>query len=1006
VPHPPDRRFVLLLAATFALGCSGGTDLLLPGDGEPARIEIEHGDSLRGRVGERLSDSLVFAVTDSRNRPVEGARVVFDLTAAGPGADLAPDTARTDANGKAHTSMVLGTTVGPQSGEARVLMPEGVTQPTTTFTVIALSENANGMRAVLGEDQTGPAGSVLPQPLVVQVTDAFGNPISGVPISWTVEGGGSVSEELNHTDGEGRASVSRTLGPTAGPQSTIATSATELAGSPLTFLHTATAGNASGLTIVSGNNQTAIAGTELPGDLVVRLVDAAGNGVPGAAVTWVVGTGGGRVSHENTFTDEAGRTSTRWTLGRTPGPNRVDAVVSGLGFVNFTATGTAAAPPALAILVQPAGSARNGAPLARQPVIQLRNTAGDPAAVPGVQVTAQLSGGGGELLGTRVIGTDGAGRAAFTNLAIAGAEGARRLVFTAAGYAGATSSVINVGAIGTTTTITSDSPDPSLAGAAVLVGFRVTSEGPTPTGSVTVTVSDGGATCTGTLQNGAGSCQLVMNRAGQRTIRATYNGAPGFNRSAGTEGHLVNAPAPQNRAPDADYNWHCEGLTCQFTDASEDEDGSVVAWHWNFGDGSTTTVREPRHTFPGPAEYEVTLTVRDNDGASDASVAHVRVSAPPQNQPPTAAFSFRCEDLRCDFISEASNDPDGRIESRDWSFGDGDSSDDRNPSHTYDAANTYTVTLTVTDNDGASASQSQQVTVTQTNRSPTADDDSYETNEGQTLSVPAPGVLANDSDPDGNPMTARVASGPQNGSLNLRGDGSFDYTPNGGFAGDDSFTYAVSDGQGGESTANVQIRVREVNQAPTAQDDAATTSAGEPVTINVLSNDSDPDGDEIRVTDPGDPSNGDSDIVDGQVRYTPDEGFSGTDNFTYTITDDEGATAQAVVTVTVNAAPSLGILEQPSEKARSGVRFDDQPIIQLRDGLGRSLLISGVQVIAQVASGNGSVTGNDSTTDASGIARFTQLAISGRGDHRLAFAADGYRSVISREIDVEQDDDD
>ena len=93
---------------------------------------------------------------------------------------------------------------------------------------------------------------------------------------------------------------------------------------------------------------------------MVRLVDAAGNGVPGAAVTWVVGTGGGRVSPENTVTDEAGRTSSRWTLGPNPGENRVDAVVSGVGVVHFTATATAARPAGLVIVTQPSGSVRNG----------------------------------------------------------------------------------------------------------------------------------------------------------------------------------------------------------------------------------------------------------------------------------------------------------------------------------------------------------------------------------------------------------------------------------------------------------------------------------------------------------------------------------------------------------------------------------------------------------------------------------------------------------------------
>jgi N-acetylneuraminic acid mutarotase len=99
------------------------------------------------------------------------------------------------------------------------------------------------------------------------------------------------------------------------------------------------------------------------------------------------------------------------------------------------------------------------------------------------------------------------------------------------------------------------------------------------------------------------------------------------------------------------------------------------------------------------------------------------------------------------------------------------------------------------------------------NAPPVANDDNYETMEGATLNVPAPGVLANDSDPDGDPLTAVLAVGPANGSTTVvNADGSFTYTPNVGFSGVDIFTYTVDDGQGGTATGTVTIIVHAQEQ--------------------------------------------------------------------------------------------------------------------------------------------------------------------------------------------------
>ncbi|MFL5403515.1 MAG: Ig-like domain-containing protein, partial [Gemmatimonadales bacterium] len=653
-------RSGLALAALVLGACSGGDGLLLPSEGAPAAIAVVQGNDQSGRVTEPLAKPLVVEVTDSRDRPVEGATVIFQLTTGGPGATVVPETAITDANGKANTRMVLGNTVGTQVGKARVSMGDA-RAPEASFSAMALSENANSIAAVAGEDQTGRAGTPLGNRLVVQVTDAFGNPIAGVPISWSAQGGGSVSADLVNTDEQGRASVERILGPTAGPQTATASSE-GLVGSPVTFGHTALAGNASRLAIISGDDQTGQAGSELPAELVVRLIDAEGNGVAGAAVAWVASVGGGGVTPASSVTDGDGRASARWTLGSVPGANRLDGVVSDVGVASFNATGIAGAPAALSIVVQPAASARNGIVLSRQPVIQLRDAGGNAVATAGIQVAAALGAGSGDLTGTRQRITDANGRATFTDLAIGGPAGRYTLVFSAAGFASATSSEVELTSVPTVTTITSDSPDPTAPGASFTVEFTVSSGGPTPDGSVTVT--DGVQSCSGTLSAGTGRCDLALTTSGERTLTATFAGAPGLDGSSDTESHRVETPQPGNQPPHADYNWHCDGLSCQFTDGSSDPDGSISSRSWNFGDGSgAISDLNPSHTFPSSGTYTVALTVTDNGGATDEASAGVPVEAPPQNQPPTASFTAECKELSCKFNSDGSHDPDGRVAS-------------------------------------------------------------------------------------------------------------------------------------------------------------------------------------------------------------------------------------------------------------------------------------------------------------------------------------------------------
>lgn len=529
-----------LIAVAGALaGCGGGGDLLLPGAGEPATVTLLQGDDQNGRVGEALPQALVAAVKDGANRPVEGASVVFVLSDPAPGASIDPDTAITDADGNATASIVLGTRPGAQSGEVRALGGSGTPTATTGFTLTAISADANGLRALSGDGQSGGVGSTLAQPLVVEVADGFGNPIPGVVVTWTVEGDGAVSEAQTTTGADGLSSVQRTLGATAGTQRTFAT-VDGLAGSPVVFVHTAVAGTAAGVFIVTGDDQTGPVLTELAADLVVQVRDAANNPVPGVAVTWVVGVGGGGVTPPTSTTDANGQASVTWTLGGVPGPNTVSGVVSGIGIAEFSATATAGAPARLAIRTQPSGTVVSGATLAQQPVLQLLDAQGNEAALAGVSIQAAVASGDGSLGGTTSVLTDGGGRALFTDLSITGAPGRRTLRFSASDFASVTSSPIDVGAAPTVTAITSDAPDPSPVGGEVAVQFSVTSPVGTPGGSVRI--SDGADSCSGDLTNGSGGCTIALRNSGARTLTAQYQGASGFDTSSDTEAHVVEAP--------------------------------------------------------------------------------------------------------------------------------------------------------------------------------------------------------------------------------------------------------------------------------------------------------------------------------------------------------------------------------------------------------------------------------------------------------------------------------
>jgi hypothetical protein len=132
--------------------------------------------------------------------------------------------------------------------------------------------------------------------------------------------------------------------------------------------------------------------------------------------------------------------------------------------------------------------------------------------------------------------------------------------------------------------------------------------------------------------------------------------------------------------------------------------------------------------------------------------------------------------------------------------------------------------------------------------------------------------------------------------------GNYSFTPAQDFNGTASFQFTASDGTLSSAAATVSLAISPVNDNPVAGADSGSTTQGVPVVLNVLANDTDVDGDALSVSAVGAASNGAGDIYNGQVRYSPNSGYTGSDAFTYSISDGHGGTATGNVSVNVTAA--------------------------------------------------------------------------------------------------------
>lgn len=218
-------------------------------------------------------------------------------------------------------------------------------------------------------------------------------------------------------------------------------------------------------------------------------------------------------------------------------------------------------------------------------------------------------------------------------------------------------------------------------------------------------------------------------------------------------------------------------------------------------------------------------------------------------------------------------------------------------------------TFTYRASDGSNVSSVVTVTITvlPLNDAPVAVNDAFTTPEDTTLTIAAPGVLANDSDMDGDALTAVITTLPTHGVLTLNADGGFIYTPNLNFNGVDTFTYRANDGASNSNPATVTITVTPVNDAPVANNDAYTMTADTMLNIlapGVLANDTDVENDVLNAVFASNPASGTLTLnADGSFTYQPNTNFSGSDSFNYRATDGGATSGVATVTITVEPVP-------------------------------------------------------------------------------------------------------
>ena len=443
-------------------------------------------------------------------------------------------------------------------------------------------------------------------------------------------------------------------------------------------------------------------------------------------------------------------------------------------------------------------------------------------------------------------------------------------------------------------------------------------------GGVSVYDADGDMLASGAQAKKGGTVALSFKvTAGN----AYYVKVKGQNEALGRYGmKLAFAPGPANQPPAAADDAYAVdedntltasvGVLANDSDLEGDELAAVLASAPQHGslafnaDGTFTYV--PTANFNGTDSF----TYKATDGQADSNVASVTLTVNPVNDAPVAQDDAYMMDENgrlapttslLAIASDVDGDPLTAVLVSGPSHGALELGPDGMFAYVPEAHFTGTDSFAYKASDGQADSNVATITMTvnSVNEAPVAQDDGYTMKQDNVL-TDCVGVLANDTDPNGDLLTAVLVGGPANGTLTLNPDGTFTYTPQAGWVGTDTFTYKANDGEADSNVATVSIEVRPSNLAPVATDDSYTVTAGTNLNVGkpgILANDTDAEGDRLYAMLVGTGVQHGRLYLDsvGSFLYMPNGGFTGVDTFTYCATDMYGISN--VATVTINVLP-------------------------------------------------------------------------------------------------------